>query len=320
VAQVVVNSGEVAPIEPTSTATISTATIPTATTPSTQAAGKLGLASKAQGFEDDQATQFFPDELEEAEFFIQQDLFDEARDILNGVQEDVPDSPRVQWMLLRIDAKEAGAPEPPAPWEKRILEEMAAQLADLDVLAPAVEPVGETQISVDEVLQQFKKGIAATVPEEDAATHYDLGCAYRDMGLLDEAVAEFRIAGRAPSRAVDAQYLIGVTLFEQGKFTDAAQALADALAMPVATRDQQAANQYQLGLVHEAQANELDALRAFKRAKVLGHTHVELERRIQTLVKKHGDVDVQSGGNGAGFGRGGTGSATPGKSKNIDYL
>jgi tetratricopeptide (TPR) repeat protein len=283
------------------------------------AGGKLGLASKGQGFEDDQANQFFPDELEEAEFFIQQDLLDEAREILTSILEDVPDSPRVAWMMSRIDAKEAGEPEPPAPWERRILEEVEAQLADMELPVAPPEPTGDRQVSVDEVLQQFKKGIAETVPEDDAATHYDLGCAYRDMGLLDEALAEFDIAARAPSRAADARYLIGVTLSDQGKNDEAIEALTRALATSAATRDQRAACHYQIGVCHDLEKRLADAQLAFKQAKASGHAAIDLDRRIAALVAKVGDLSPNPGSNGAGHGHA-PGAPSIGKSKNIDYL
>mgnify|MGYP001548839400 FL=1 len=58
--------------------------------------GKLGLADKAHGFENDPANQFFPDELEEAEFFIQNELLDEAKEILAQILDDGPESARAQ--------------------------------------------------------------------------------------------------------------------------------------------------------------------------------------------------------------------------------
>ncbi len=261
--------------------------------------GKLGLAAKAQGFEDDPANQFFPDELEESEFFIQQDLLDEAREILAAILDDIPDSARVQWMLARVGAREQGLPEPPAPWEQRILEDVQAQLDAADLPAPELD----RQVSVDEVLSQFKKGIAQTVPEDDAATRYDLGCAYRDMGLLDDAVGEFRFAARAPTKAADALYLIGVTRAEQGQHSDAIAALRAAVLVPNATKTQRAASHYQLGVTLDDAGDAVSAQVALKLAKVDGHSAADLDRRISALVQRVGDIALD----------------TP-KPKNIDYL
>src|SRR5439155_592486 len=49
------------------------------------------------------------------------------------------------------------------------------------------------QVPAHEVLGEFRNKVAQTVRREDAQTHYDLGIAYKEMGLLEEAVSEFEI-------------------------------------------------------------------------------------------------------------------------------
>lgn len=276
---------------------------------------KLGLKAKAQGFENDPANQFFHDELEEAEFFIQQELLDEAREILTAILDDVPDSARVQWMLARVEARENGQPEPSAPWEQRILEEVQAQLENLGLDEAAAEPEPETQqISVDQVLSQFKQKIAEVIPAEDAATHYELGNAYRDMGLLDDACAEFLVAARNPGKAADARYLIGLTRLDQGRVDDAIEALEAAVGTPNASRTQRGASNYQLGICLEQAGRGAMALGAFKAAKADGHAAADLDRRIKALLDKHGDDDGSNG-----HGKAGVAVAST-RAKNIDYV
>jgi tetratricopeptide (TPR) repeat protein len=295
--------------------------------------GKLGLQDKAQGFEDDPANQFFPDELEEAEFFIKNDLLDEAKEILTAILEDVPESARAQWMLARIEAKERGEAEPPAPWEQRILEEVQAQLDDLGLLddphTKQMEARDGTspQISVEEVLSQFKKGVAETVPEEDAATHYELGIAYREMGLHDDAVNEFLIAARAPTRAADARYMIGNVRKEQGKLDEAVTAFEEAAAQTSASKTQKGAADYERGVLLEELGRDKEALWALKAAKQNGHAAPDLDRRISALVARVGDSNPPPKGNGSngngtngnGHGKAGDKPAVP-RPKNIDYV
>ena len=50
------------------------------------------------------------------------------------------------------------------------------------------------QYSVDEVFSEFKKGLEKVVKPEDVDTHYDLGIAYKEMGLIDDAIGEFDVA------------------------------------------------------------------------------------------------------------------------------
>jgi len=165
---------------------------------------------------------------------------------------------------------------------------------------------------VAEVLSQFKKGIAETVPEDDAATHYDLGIAYREMGLLDDAVGEFETAAKAATRAADSWFLIGLVRIDQGRADDALAAFDRAVGSPTASQAQQAAAEYQRGIVFVDHMNKGPlALSALKRSKLLGGTSPDLDRRIQALIKAHGDIDAASVAHQGGG---------DGRHKNIDYV
>ena len=61
------------------------------------------------------------------------------------------------------------------------------------------------QVPAHEVLGEFRARLQQVVRPEDVQTHYDLGIAYKEMGLLDEAVAEFEVALRhgGGTRAAD---------------------------------------------------------------------------------------------------------------------
>ena len=48
------------------------------------------------------------------------------------------------------------------------------------------------------MLDKFKAGISRNVDEEDFESHYDLGIAFAEMGLLDEAIGSFQKASRGP--------------------------------------------------------------------------------------------------------------------------
>jgi len=54
---------------------------------------------------------------------------------------------------------------------------------------------------VDAVFAQFKSAaFRSQVEETDSATHYDLGVAYKEMGLVSDALKEFSLAARDPAR------------------------------------------------------------------------------------------------------------------------
>jgi tetratricopeptide (TPR) repeat protein len=67
--------------------------------------------------------------------------------------------------------------------------------------------------------------IVGALPAEDAAAHYDLGLAFKEMGLVDEAIAEFQIALRC--RRHEAEDLRGARplLPAEGQFNIAEKVL-----------------------------------------------------------------------------------------------
>ena len=51
------------------------------------------------------------------------------------------------------------------------------------------EPQGQDeQREFHEILEQFKRGIDQNLASDDYEAHYDLGVAFKEMGLLDEAI------------------------------------------------------------------------------------------------------------------------------------
>ncbi|HZC67860.1 MAG TPA: hypothetical protein VE201_04500, partial [Nitrospirales bacterium] len=87
--------------------------------------------------------------------------------------------------------------EPPVTLAKKAVPPAAAE-ASTGGLEPAVEAL----------FQEFRKGVKAYVGDDGCEMHYDLGVAYKDMGLLAEAIEEFKQAACGPTRFVDACAMI----------------------------------------------------------------------------------------------------------------
>jgi hypothetical protein len=149
------------------------------------------------------------DDLDEADFFVSQGLYGEARDILHSLLARYPNHPLVTAKLRDVDAMAAAAdgggntefetPAPEldaAPMEPEVLEEMSGSHKPSVMLEKPVE-------------------------DEDADTHYDLGLAYKEMGLYSEAIQAFNKVINNRSRAVQCHLMIGLCHREQGNFSEA---------------------------------------------------------------------------------------------------
>ncbi len=69
------------------------------------------------------------------------------------------------------------------------------ELFDEDPLGDA--PSSESEESLDEVFAAFRERVEEEVGADDYRTHYDLGIGYKEMGLIDAAVAEFEISSKS---------------------------------------------------------------------------------------------------------------------------
>ncbi len=229
--------------------------------------------------------------LEEAEFFASQGLYADADAILSDLLRQAPDHVLLRERLaeVRQARNEAVAQMGSIPPEADNAFDIAASLDSLDAFdgetqarAPAMaSPVEE--IDVDQVFAKFKEGIKATVDDADAATHYDLGVAYKEMGLLPDARAEFELASRDPQRACMCLYMIGAIFAEQGDMTAAANAYLLALDAPVRSADQEKSLQYELALLYEGRGDASSSLHYLQQIAKKDPTFRDVAARIRAL-------------------------------------
>src|SRR3989440_4689509 len=100
------------------------------------------------------------------------------------------------------------------------------------------EPTGDEEQDFHDMLAPFKQGITEHIDETDFQSHYDLGVAFKEMGLLDEAIAELQKALRAPDGKLRTSEMLGICFFEKGAYGVAESILRRALDLP-ASGDQE---------------------------------------------------------------------------------
>ena len=94
--------------------------------------------------------------------------------------------------------------------------ELEQELSKEDLLTGRdLMPTPQEQ-SLEEIVEGFKRGVSESLSAEDYDTHYNLGIAYREMGLLDEAIGEFQLASKEPRYLVDCASLLGGCFLEKG--------------------------------------------------------------------------------------------------------
>jgi len=142
----------------------------------------------------------------------------------------------------------APAPAPPAASEAPSVpaaDEGPADFAlgddeDLRAIAEALEselfesekevaPEEESAQDFEQVLSTFKERISEEVDEDDHRTHYDLAIAYKEMGLVDEAIREFQVAAASRELHRDACTMVAVCYRDQSQHDKATRWYRQAL-------------------------------------------------------------------------------------------
>jgi len=240
------------------------------------------------------------EDLEEAEFFLQQGLFDEAREKLESLAQFYPDHAGVKARLAELERRsKPAAPTPPkvAKPSPTLIQpaglddsfDIARDLADELADAGGVEAEGELgedfQFSVEDVFNQFKKGVEQTVGKEDSETHFDLGIAYREMGLLDAAVEEFETAAKGNNRKkeVDCFTMIGLCRVAQGDTKAAIQAFRRALTSSHLNRDAAKALHFEIGSAYEAAGATDHALFFFQKLGKVDPAYRDVSAKVASL-------------------------------------
>jgi len=127
----------------------------------------------------------------------------------------------------------------------------------------ALQDLAKSQMApptLNEILQEFRKGVRQTLEEKDFQTHYDLGIAYKDMDLLEEAIEEFRLAAKEPSLTLDCSQLIGLCYMKMGATKSAIEEFLKGLSIPDQRPEQYRGLKYELALAYEASGNLQNAI------------------------------------------------------------
>ena len=144
---------------------------------------------------------------------------------------------------------------------------------------------GDQEADFRHILQEFRDGIEKTIPIDDAVSHFDLGIAFREMGLVDDAIAEFQIASRSKQKRVESIEALGGCFLDKREPAVARTLLMRALDDPsVAHSDDTLRGVlYLLGLACEALGARDEGLRYYQRVYAVDIRFRDVAARIQTL-------------------------------------
>jgi pilus assembly protein FimV len=143
-----------------------------------------------------------------------------------------------------------------------------------------------------EVFDEFRAELGEMgSDDEDLETHYNLGTAFREMGLLEEAISEFQKVAKANERGRPFRYamqcctLLGLAFMEKGQPGIAAIWYERALETPGVEPESILALRYDLGIAQESAGEPEAALKSFSKVYAMNIDYRDVAERIAALQK-----------------------------------
>jgi tetratricopeptide (TPR) repeat protein len=164
--------------------------------------------------------------------------------------------------------------------------DLAAELNDAlddDTNAGTMSGLGDSNDGFEAVFSAFKKGVSQTLSESDHEAHFDLGIAYREMGLFEDAKGEFRAAMLHPQREIECRHMLGLCCFEQEQFEDAIGEFEQIARLSSANDEQRLTAQFELGRAWEALGERENARGAYEAVAAVDPAFCEVEARLAAL-------------------------------------
>jgi tetratricopeptide (TPR) repeat protein len=182
-------------------------------------------------------------------------------------------------------------PEPPPPLsvEGEYIDLAALILGDEEdggtrfLTDAASPPTGDEERDFAEILDIFRRKVSEKIHPQDSSSHYDLGVAYKEMGLLDDAIGQLQLALRAGANPVATLEVIGECFLEKDEAALAKRVLERAAGIPGATDQDLVGVLYWLGRCEEILANPVDARGHYERVIAVDISFRDAAERLKGL-------------------------------------
>jgi tetratricopeptide (TPR) repeat protein len=225
--------------------------------------------------------------LDEAEFFVAQGLYEEGAQVLRDAVAAHPKNrllldkiAEIEEQAARAEAAMKDASQPPPAIDNSF--QLAEKLAD--ELGTSTRE-GSDVLDVEEVFAQFKKGVEQQVAVDDTDTHFDLGIAYKEMGLTADAIHEFELCLVNVSRECMAHTMIGLCHLEKGDVAAAIGAFMKGLYAERKTVREEVGLYFELGRAYEQMRDPQEAFYYYEKVKKRDPKFLNVQDRIDALIK-----------------------------------
>ena len=138
---------------------------------------------------------------------------------------------------------------------------------------------------LSEIVAEFQRQVEQKIERTNHEARYNLGLAFFEQGLLDEAVAEFELAAKDPERTADCYALIGRSYKSRRNYREALRWIDEALRLAQDGTDADYALTFERAELLEDINENVEALRLFRRVKAWNARYRNVSARVKILEK-----------------------------------
>jgi tetratricopeptide (TPR) repeat protein len=241
-------------------------------------------AAEAAPVEEERLESMMHQELESVDFYIAQGYVDIALDTLEMLERQFGSTPEIQSRRDKLSARGAGSDaETSAVFEFGGAEELPSSMVEEEVtfetgdshatISDSSNNAGEPAAAgidagLAELFEEFRAAEEGDTVQEDFETHYNMGTAYKEMDLMDEAIQEFQTSaslvkpGDGTSRFLQCCNMLGHCFMQKRMPEAAVMWFKKGLSSPGHSEDEYQALRYELASAYE-ELGDLQRAREF---------------------------------------------------------
>ncbi len=262
----------------------------------------------------------YEEEIAEADFYASQGLTGEAETILKKMAGLFPDDKNIQEKLSRLaqvpeptdseerpEAVETGGGPPRDKTDRGFSGDGTAvkeegheadnaeyedlAITDQDLVDAQEVPEPTLDDDVMDIFEEFKKGLANELEEDDFETHYNLGIAYKEMGLVDDAIKEFQISRNDSKRFIQSSTMLGVCYVEKSLYSLAIETLQNIMSSITQEDESYWPVKYDLAAAYEKNGQLEEALSLYTEVYGWNAGFRNVSSRINDIKTRLGEQD-----------------------------
>ncbi len=134
-----------------------------------------------------------------------------------------------------------------------------------------------------EIVSEFREQVKKKIDAKDYETRFNLGLAYLEQGLIEEAIEEFLLASEDPTRALDCYSIISKAFKQKDNLNEAKKWLEKSLGLVEEGSAEHFALLYELASVYDDSGDKNKALELFQRINDWNPEYRDTRKKVSRL-------------------------------------